>query len=93
MPHNNGRDFAMRILAPLLVASIIGGWGYTATRASEDDLERVESDVARVEEEMQEEGRSIRREVAAIRQSVHGIEVEQAAFRAQVREALKINND
>ena len=87
---NGHADFAMRILGTLLTAAIIGAWGYSVTRASANDLADVEEKVVEVEREGVKRERRIEAKLSDIKSQIHVMEVEQSAFRAQVREALRI---
>ena len=86
----NGNDFALRILGSLLTAGVIGVWGYAVTRASAEDLVEIEISVQEVAREGVEREFRIESQLGTIREQVHEIDVEQSAFRAQVREALRI---
>ena len=45
MPNGNGFNTDIRRVATaLLLAAILGAWGFAATRASSDELARVESE-------------------------------------------------
>ena len=78
------------IAVPLLVSAIIGAWVYSSTRASKADLFKVEAKVFSVELKGEAREEKINEALDQIEDSVHQIEVEQASFRAQVREALRI---
>lgn len=88
-------DAFLRFAVPLFVAAMIGTWTYSSTRASQDDLQSVAAS-ARVEMnriERKGEDREIRmlEELHDLKNDFHKSEVEQAAFRAQVRASLEIN--
>ena len=83
-------EFALRILGTVLVAGLIGAWGYAVTRASADELRDVEVTIEKVAREGVSRERRIETQLDTIKTDVHRIEVEQSAFRAQVREALRI---
>ena len=78
------------IAVPLLVAAILGAWAYSATRASKADVLEVSEKIKTVDMKGEIREEKINDSLDLIEDSVHVIEVEQAAFRAQVREALRI---
>ena len=78
------------IAVPLLVAAILGAWAYSATRASKADVLEIEEKITAVDRKGEIREEKINDSLDIIEDSVHVIEVNQAAFRAQVREALRI---
>jgi len=72
-----------RLAFSLILAAILGAWGFAATRASSDDLERVDQTSKERDKELAESGKWFQ-------DKLHEMNVDQAAFRAQVREALRI---
>ncbi|MBK25941.1 MAG: hypothetical protein CME70_18210 [Halobacteriovorax sp.] len=72
-----------RLAYSLILAAILGAWGFAATRASSDDLDKVDYNSKQRDKELEESGEWFR-------DKLHDMNVEQAAFRAQVREALRI---
>ena len=78
------------IAVPLLVAAILGAWAYSATRASKADVLEVSEKIKTVDMKGEIREEKINDSLDIIEDSVHVIEVNQAAFRAQVREALRI---
>ena len=78
------------IAVPLLVAAILGAWAYSATRASKADVLEIDEKITAVDRKGEIREEKINKSLDLIEDSVHVIEVEQAAFRAQVREALRI---
>lgn len=84
-------DGILRLVAvPLLVAAILGAWAYSATRASKADVLEVSEKIKTVDMKGEIREEKINDSLDIIEDSVHVIEVNQAAFRAQVREALRI---
>jgi len=84
-------DGILRLVAvPLLVAAILGAWAYSATRASKADVLEIDEKITAVDRKGEIREEKINKSLDLIEDSVHVIEVEQAAFRAQVREALRI---
>ena len=78
------------IAVPLLVAAILGAWAYSATRASKADVLEIDEKITAVDMKGEIREEKINDSLDIIEDSVHVIEVNQAAFRAQVREALRI---
>jgi len=72
-----------RLAYSLILAAILGAWGFAATRASSDELEKVDKNSKERDKELEESGEWFR-------DKLHEMNVEQAAFRGQVREALRI---
>lgn len=85
-----GYETAIRILASLLTAAVIGAWGYAVTRASADDLKIVSEKVEDVEREGIDRERRIERKLSEIKIQIHAMDVRQSEFQGQVREALRI---
>lgn len=84
-------DGVLKMIAvPLLVAAILGAWAYSATRASKADVLEIDEKITAVDMKGEIREEKINDSLDLIEDSVHVIEVNQAAFRAQVREALRI---
>jgi len=79
----NGNGMLRQVLVGVVTASVIGVWAFASTRASSRDLERVEI-------ESRSADAALNQEVRELRQYLHVLDIEQSAFRAQVREALSI---
>ena len=79
----NGNGMLRQVLVGVVTASVIGVWAFASTRASSRDLERVEI-------ESRSADAALNQEVRELRQYLHELDIEQSAFRAQVREALSI---
>ncbi|NRA11448.1 MAG: hypothetical protein HRT57_05800 [Crocinitomicaceae bacterium] len=72
-----------QITVGIVTAAVIGVWAFASTRASSHDLERVEI-------ESRSADAALNQEIRELRTYLHELDVEQSAFRAQVREALSI---
>ena len=79
----NGNGMLRQVLVGVITASVIGVWAFASTRASSDDLERVEIESKRADA-------TLNRELRELRGTLHELDVEQSTFRAQVRESLGI---
>ena len=90
MPNGNGQDFATRVIGSLLIAAVIGAWGYGVTRASANALREIDRKIETVQREGVDRERRIEGQLAVSKTEVRTVMVEQAEFRAQVREALRI---
>jgi len=93
MPLNGHADFLTRIFASLLTAAVVGAWGYSITRASADELKAVDTKIDVVEREGVERERRIEVKLSEIKTQIHGMDIRQSTFQAQVREALQITED
>lgn len=72
-----------QIVIGLTIAAILGSWAYASTRASSEELDEVELELKAVDLEL-------KNDLKDLTGNIHEIDVEQSAFRAQVREALRI---
>lgn len=79
----NGNGMLRQVLVGVVTAAVIGVWAFASTRASSDDLERVEI-------ESKTADIALHHELKELRGTLHELDVEQSTFRAQVREALDI---
>ncbi len=80
----NGNSGMLRqVLVGVVTAAVLGVWAFASTRASSDDLERVEIESKRADD-------TLNRELKELRGTLHELDIEQSTFRAQVREALDI---
>jgi hypothetical protein len=82
---------ARKVLVALATAGILGAWSFAATRASSEDIESVRNEVKEVEAEAKERHGVLAKSVDEIKKSIQTEAIAAASFRAQVREALKIN--
>ncbi len=81
---------ARKVLVALATAGILGAWSFAATRASSEDIETVRVEIKEVEAEAKERHDILAHSVEEIQKSLQVEAIAAAAFRAQVREALKI---
>ena len=81
---------ARKIVATLVTAGILGAWSFAATRASSEDIESVRKEIEEVEVEAKERHDVLSKSVEEIKKSIQTEAIAAAAFRAQVREALRI---
>lgn len=81
---------ARKILAALVTAGIIGSWTFAATRASSEDVASVRAEIKEVEAEAKERHDVLSQSVEEIKRSLQSEAIAAAAFRAQVRQALRI---
>ena len=72
-----------QILVGVVTAAVLGVWAFASTRASSNDLERVEL-------ESKTADIALHHELKELRGTLHELDVEQSTFRAQVRESLGI---
>jgi hypothetical protein len=80
---SNGNGLLRQISVGVVTAAVIGVWAFASTRASSHDLERIEI-------ESKNADIALNKDVKELRQYLHRLDIEQSAFRAQVREALDI---
>ena len=80
---DNSNGLMRQITVGIVTAAVIGVWAFASTRASSHDLERVEI-------ESRSADAALNQEIRELRTYLHELDVEQSAFRAQVREALSI---
>ena len=75
-----------QVIIGVTIAAVLGVWAFASTRASSADLSKVESELKAADLEFKVE-------IKELSSDIHRFDVRQAAFRAQVREALRIPND
>ena len=83
VPSNGTNGMIRQILVGVVTAAVLGVWAFASTRASSNDLERVELESKTADIALQHE-------LKELRGTLHELDVEQSTFRAQVREALDI---
>ena len=81
-----------RVAVALATAAILGAWTCAGTRASSQDILDVKDEIAEVEREAKERHEELQAKVNDIARTVQREAVEAAAFRAQVRAALRIRD-
>ena len=67
----------------IITAAILGVWAFATTRASSQDVKELEVELKATDAEF-------KIELNQLQDDIHELEVHQSAFRAQVREALRI---
>jgi len=71
------------IIAPLIVAGVVATATYATTRASNQDL-------MRLEERHESDSRLLDTRLAEVQTQLHRIEVQQAEFQGQMRSAMNL---
>ena len=69
----------------IITAALLGVWAFATTRASSQDVKELEVELKATDAEFKVE-------LKELQDDIHELEVHQSAFRAQVREALRIPN-
>ena len=67
----------------VITAAILGVWAFATTRASSQDMKELEVELKATDAEF-------KGELKELQDDIHELEIHQSAFRAQVREALRI---
>ena len=67
----------------IITAALLGGWAFATTRASSQDMKELEVELKATDAEF-------KGELKELQDDIHELEIHQSAFRAQVREALRI---
>ncbi len=67
----------------IITAAILGVWAFATTRASSQDMKELEVELKATDAEF-------KGELKELQDDIHELEIHQSAFRAQVREALRI---
>ena len=89
-------DVLLRFVTPIVVAAVLGVWAFASSRASRADLIALESrtseDIDRIEDSASDlEGR-ILVQLENVRDTTTAIQIEQAEFRAELRQMLRPNH-
>ena len=89
-------DVLLRFVTPIVVAAVLGVWAFASSRASRDELIALESrtseDIDRIEDSASDlEGR-ILVQLENVRDTTTAIQIEQAEFRAELRQMLRPNH-
>ena len=69
----------------IITAALLGVWAFATTRASSQDVKELEVELKATDAEFKVE-------LKELQDDIHELEIHQSAFRAQVREALRIPN-
>jgi hypothetical protein len=80
---SNSNGLLKQIIIGTVTAALVGVWVFASTRASSEDLNQVEIELKAVD-------LGIKNDLKELTNDIHEIDVEQSAFRAQVRQALSI---
>tara|TARA_Y100000996_G_scaffold380470_1_gene334387 strand:+ start:2667 stop:2954 length:288 start_codon:yes stop_codon:yes gene_type:complete len=75
-----------QITIGLATAAVLGVWAFATTRASSQDVKELEVELKATDAEF-------KTELKELQNDIHELEVHQSAFRAQVREALRIPHE
>lgn len=86
-----GYEAFSRTLLPIFVLAVGGVWAFASSRAGHDDLDKVREAGEKREVMILTEIENLEEAIRKTDEKVHRAEVEQAAFRAQVRTALEIS--
>ena len=81
--NNNSNGILRQVIIGIVTAAVVGVWVFASTRASSEDLNQVEIELKAVDLEL-------KTDLKELSNDIHEIDVEQSAFRAQVRQALSI---
>ena len=90
---NGGNEFLRNVGYPIMLALILAIAAFTSSRAGHEDLSRVERIGEEREAHILREIEKVEETVSRLKAKVHQSEVDQAAFRAQVRAALRISEE
>jgi hypothetical protein len=93
---NSTHDVLLRFVTPIVVAGILGVWAFASSRASREELNSLErrtsEDIRSIEESTEDlEGR-ILVQLENVKDTTTAIQIEQAEFRAELRQMLRPNN-
>ena len=82
--NNDGANSVLKqIIIGVAISAVLGVWAFASTRASYADLKEVETELKAADLEF-------KAEIKELGDDIHEFDVRQSAFRAQVREALRI---
>ena len=85
-------EIVRQVLIGVSIAAIAGSWAFASTRASIDTVAAVEIEVKELEISVERKYEIIGTDLDELQDSIHRSEVEQSAFRAQLREKLNIED-
>ena len=85
-------EIVRQVLIGVSIAAIAGSWAFASTRASIDTVAAVEIEVKELEMSVERKYEIIGTDLDELQDSIHRSEVEQSAFRAQLREKLNIED-
>ena len=81
-----------QVLVGVTIAAIAGVWAFASTRASTISVDEVKVEMKELETGVARKFEMIGEDLDELQDTMHRSEVEQAAFRAQLREKLNIEN-
>ncbi len=85
-------EIVRQVLIGVSIAAIAGSQAFASTRASIDSVAAVETEVKELEMSVERKFEIIETDLDELQNSIHRSEVEQSAFRAQLREKLNIED-
>lgn len=85
-------EIVRQVLIGVSIAAIAGSWAFASTRASIDSVASVEIEVKELEMSVERKFERIGSNLDELQDTIHRTEVEQSAFRAQLREKLNIED-
>jgi len=85
-------DIFKQILIGVTIAAIAGVWAFASTRASTASVDNVRLEIKEFEAEIDQDIEIIGINIDEIKDIWHDAAIEQAEFRAQVREKLDIRD-
>ena len=85
-------EIVRQVLIGVSIAAIAGSWAFASTRASIDTVAAVEIEVKELEMSVERKYEIIGTDLDELQDTIHRTEVEQSAFRAQLREKLNIED-
>ena len=85
-------DIFKQILIGVTIAAIAGVWAFASTRASIASVDSVRVEIKEFEEDIEQDIEVIGINIDEIKDVWHDAAIEQAEFRAQVREKLDIQD-
>jgi len=86
------QDVVRQVLVGILISAIGGVWLFAATRASNASVNIVREELKELEVQLEGDVERNRTNTDDIKDTFHRAMIEQAEFRAQVREKLDIQN-
>jgi len=85
-------EIVRQVLIGVSIAAIAGSWAFASTRASIDSVTSVEFEIKELEMSVERKFERIGSNLDELQDTMHRGEVEQSAFRAQLREKLNIED-
>jgi len=85
-------EIVRQVLIGVSIAAIAGSWAFASTRASIDSVTSVEFEIKELEMSVERKFERIGSNLDELQDTMHRSEVQQSAFRAQLREKLNIED-